>query len=47
MLLRVGLVTDAGSGIPRIVRLTRQATGQEPVFREEGNEFVLALPRKL
>ena len=46
MLLRVGLVTDAGSGIPRIVRLTRQATGQEPAFREEGNEFVLALPRK-
>jgi ATP-dependent DNA helicase RecG len=46
MLLRVGLVTDAGSGIPRIIRLTRQATGQEPTFRQEGNEFVLALPRK-
>ncbi len=47
MLLRVGLVTDAGSGIPRIIRLTRQATGQEPTFRQEGNEFVLALPRKV
>ena len=46
MLLRVGLVTDAGSGIPRIIRLTRQATGQEPAFRQEGNEFVLVLPRK-
>jgi ATP-dependent DNA helicase RecG len=46
MLLRVGLVTDAGSGIPRIIRLTRQATGQTPTFRHEGNEFVLSLPRK-
>lgn len=45
MLLRIGLVTDAGSGIPRIIRLTRQATGQEPTFRQEGNEFVLSLPR--
>lgn len=47
MLLRVGLVTDAGSGIPRIIRLTRQATGQAPTFRHEGNEFVLVLPRKV
>ncbi|MGH7453081.1 MAG: ATP-binding protein [bacterium] len=46
MLLRVGLVTDAGSGIPRIIRLTRQATGQEPAFRLEGNEFVVSLPRR-
>ena len=47
MLLRIGLVTDAGSGIPRIIRLTRQATGQEPTFRQEGNEFVLSLPRAI
>ena len=46
MLLRVGLVTDAGSGIPRMIRLVRQATGQELTFRYEGNEFVLVLPRK-
>ena len=46
MLLRVGLVTDAGSGIPRIIRLTQQAVGQAPTFRQEGNEFVLTLPRK-
>jgi ATP-dependent DNA helicase RecG len=45
-LLRIGLVTDAGSGIPRIVRLARQATGKEPAFRLEGNEFILTLPRK-
>ncbi|MDZ7292936.1 MAG: putative DNA binding domain-containing protein [candidate division KSB1 bacterium] len=46
MLLRIGLVTDAGSGIPRVIRLTRQAIGQEPVFRLEGNEFVVSLPRR-
>lgn len=47
MLLRVGLVTDAGSGVPRMIRLVRQATGQEPTFRQEGNEFVLGLPRQI
>lgn len=46
MLLRVGLVTDAGSGIPRIIRLTQQAVGRAPTFRREGNEFVVILPRK-
>lgn len=46
MLLRVGLVTDAGSGIPRLIRLTQYAVGQAPTFRQEGNEFVLILPRK-
>lgn len=46
MLLRVGLVTDAGSGIPRIIRLTRQATGKEPIFKLEGNEFVVSLLRR-
>ncbi len=46
MLLRVGLVTDASSGIPRMIRLVRQATGHEPTFRQEGNEFVLGLPRR-
>jgi ATP-dependent DNA helicase RecG len=46
MLLRIGLVTDAGSGIPRIIRLTRQTTGLEPTFKLEGNEFVVSLPRR-
>jgi ATP-dependent DNA helicase RecG len=47
MLLRVGLVTDAGSGIPRMIRLVRQTTGGELTFRYEGNEFVLVLPRRV
>jgi len=46
MFLRIGLVTDAGSGIPRMIRLIRQATKKEPVFRLEGNEFVVSLPRE-
>ncbi len=45
-LLRIGLVTDAGSGVPRIIRLTRQATGREPAYSQQGNELVLTLPRK-
>jgi len=44
--LRVGLVTDAGTGIPRIIRLVQQATGRAPEFRLEGNEFVVSLPRQ-
>jgi ATP-dependent DNA helicase RecG len=43
--LKIGLVTDAGSGIPRIIHLLRQSTGSEPEFRLEGNEFVVALKR--
>jgi predicted HTH transcriptional regulator len=40
-------VTDAGSGVPRIIRLTQQATGREPSYKLEGNELVLTLPRKV
>ncbi len=45
LFLKIGLVTDAGSGVPRMIRLVRQATGREADFRLEGNEFVVALPR--
>ena len=43
--LKLGFVTDAGSGIPRMIRVFREATGQEPILRMEGNEFVTAFPR--
>jgi ATP-dependent DNA helicase RecG len=46
MLLRVGLVTHAGSGIPRIIHLTRQATGRDPDLRIQASEFILSLPRR-
>ena len=45
LLLKRGLVTDAGSGIPRMIRLLRERTGREPGLRIEGNEFVVVLPR--
>ncbi|MFQ5709904.1 MAG: RNA-binding domain-containing protein [bacterium] len=43
--LKIGLVTDAGSGIPRMIRVLRDTINQEPDFRVEGNEFVVVLPR--
>ena len=45
LLLKRGLVTDAGSGIPRMIRLLRERTGLEPDLRLESNEFVVALKR--
>lgn len=45
LLLKRGLVTDAGSGIPRMIRLLREKTGLEPNLRLESNEFVVALKR--
>lgn len=46
LFLRLGLVTDAGSGIPRTIARVRRATGQAPTLKLEGNEFVVVLPRK-
>ena len=45
LLLKRGLVTDAGSGIPRMIRLLREKTGLGPDLRVEGNEFVVVLIR--
>ncbi len=41
--LKLGLVTDAGSGIPRIISQLRKLN-IEPVFKLEGNEFVVMIP---
>ncbi|HHY39174.1 MAG TPA: transcriptional regulator [Clostridia bacterium] len=46
LLSRLGLVTGIGSGVLRIITLVREATGREPELSEEGNEFVLRIPRK-
>lgn len=43
--LKVGFVTDAGSGIPRMIRILREIKGYEPDFRVEANEFVVLIPR--
>ena len=45
LLLKRGLVTDAGSGIPRMIQLVRDQTGREPTLRLAGDEFVVTLPR--
>ncbi len=45
MLLRMGLVTDAGSGFPRLIARVREWTGRSPTWRLEGNEFVVSLAR--
>ena len=46
LFLRMGLVTDAGSGIPRVIARVQQVTGKRPTLKLEGNEFVVTLPRK-
>jgi len=45
ILLKTGLVTDAGSGIPRMIRAMRESAGREPGFHLEGGEFIVTLPR--
>jgi ATP-dependent DNA helicase RecG len=42
---RLGLVTGIGSGVYRTIQLVREATGREPAFAVEGNEFTVSLPR--
>ena len=42
---RAGYVTDTGNGIRRVIQTVREATGKEPLIREEGNELVVILPR--
>jgi len=41
-----GLVTRAGSGIPRMVKLVRQATGQDVTIGLREFEVLLSIPRK-
>jgi predicted HTH transcriptional regulator len=43
--LGFGPVTDAGSGIPRIVRRVKEAVEREPDLRVTAGEFVLTIPR--
>ncbi len=41
-----GLVTRAGTGIRRIIKLVREATGEDIVIRVEDYETLLVLPRR-
>jgi len=46
LLAKMGLVTDLGSGVRRIIELTEQSTGKEIDMKVIDNEFILTLPRK-
>jgi len=46
LLYKTGVVTDTGSGIRRIIKLTKQSTGKEVSLKVTDGEFVLTLPRK-
>jgi ATP-dependent DNA helicase RecG len=44
---RAGFVTDTGNGFRRVIEYVRKSVGREPDIREEGNETVVSLPRRL
>jgi predicted HTH transcriptional regulator len=41
-----GLVTRAGSGIPRIVKLVTEATGRDVLIEIREFEVLLSIPRR-
>ncbi|MDL1970145.1 MAG: putative DNA binding domain-containing protein [Candidatus Desulfofervidaceae bacterium] len=45
LLLKMGLVTDLGSGVMRIIRLVKEHVGKEVELEETETEFILAIPR--
>lgn len=42
---KMGLVTNVGSGVFRIIKLIRKQVGKEVILQETQNEFVLTIPR--
>lgn len=46
LLEKMGLVTDVGSGIRRIIESVKKTVGREVLLEVLDNEFVLAIPRK-
>ncbi len=42
----MGLVTDPGSGVKRILRPVKEATGMDVDFQEMDTEFIVTIPRK-
>ncbi|HDH43830.1 MAG TPA: hypothetical protein ENG66_00245 [Thermococcus sp.] len=44
--VKMGLVTDVGSGVARLIRMVKEATGKEVKLKEEGGEFIVRIPRK-
>jgi ATP-dependent DNA helicase RecG len=46
LLARMGLVTDLGSGVRRIIKSVRELLNKEVSLEDTGAEFVLTMPRK-
>lgn len=45
LLYKMGMVTDLGSGVRRIIALVKNHSGKEVLFQETGTEFIITLPR--
>lgn len=46
LLLKMGLVTDLGAGVRRMIQLVRDHSNQEVILKELDNEFIVSFPRK-
>jgi ATP-dependent DNA helicase RecG len=46
LLARMGLVTDLGSGVRRIIRTVKDHLGKDVVLEDTGGEFVVTIPRR-
>ncbi len=44
VLSHLGYMREIGTGIPKMIRLTRQLTGREPEFTLRGEEFSVTIP---
>ncbi len=45
LLYKIGMVTDLGSGVRRIITLVRAHSQKEVLLQETDNEFILTIPR--
>ena len=43
VLTHLGLMSDIGTGIPRMIRLTKRLSGREPEFELRGEEFIVRI----
>ena len=43
ILTHLGFMSDIGTGIPRMIRLTRRLSGREPEFELRGEEFIVRI----
>lgn len=45
LLYKMGMVTDMGSGVRRIITLIHKHSQKDVLLQETGNEFIISLPR--